>query len=148
MTARDHGPFRLFRDLSQEIEDTFDALIDKPWGRTGQADWTPPMDIEEVADAYYVTVDLPGVQADDIQLYVRPWEIEICGTRTFERASASAARIRIERGRGRFCRTFRLEHEIDPDRASSHCDNGVYRLRIAKQPYRENHAEGREERHT
>ena len=126
-------------NLEHEIEELFGHLIDRPWGRDGPVDWLPPVDIDETPDAYEVSMDLPGVCADDIELHLRPFEIEICGTRSTRRSSASATRVHAERTTGRFCRTFALQHEVVPDSAQSRCAEGILRVRIKKRRYPENH---------
>jgi len=77
-------------------------------------------------------VDLPGVGAHDVHVRVRPWQIEICGRREAARSARAARRVLVERTVGRFCRTFRLEHEVDPDATETRCEHGVCRIRLRK----------------
>jgi len=130
-------PVLRFWDLKREIDEAFDNLIDEPWGRTARAQWLPAVDIDETPDAYIVTIDLPGVCADDVELRIHPWEIEIRGTRTTTRSVESARRILTERSVGRFHRKFKLEHAVDPNTAESECKDGLYRLEVKKRSRRE-----------
>jgi HSP20 family protein len=123
---------RRFLDLEREIEEAFGALIDEPWGRTFPAEWSPAVDIDETPEAYIVSVDLPGVCADAIELHIRPREIEIRGTRTVSQSIASATRIHTERVSGRFRRRFPLEEPVDPQSAKCECEDGVYQVRVRK----------------
>jgi HSP20 family protein len=132
MTESDWTPMRPFLDLQREIDEVFGALIDEPWGRRGSTRWLPAVDIDETAEAYLVTVDLPGVCADDVQLHVRPREVEIRGTRVSSRSVASATRIHTERSAGHFRRTFPLDHPVDPETAESRCQDGVYQVKVKK----------------
>jgi len=132
MTSSDWLPIRGFPDLEREIEEAFGALIDEPWGRTARSEWTPAVDIDETQDAYVVTVDVPGVCANDIELHVRPQEIEIRGSRTSSRSIATATRVHTERVSGKFRRTFRLDEPVDPRSAECECEDGVYQIRVRK----------------
>lgn len=132
MTGSGWTHMHRFLDLKRDIEETFGSLIDEPWGRTPGAQWMPAVDIYETRDAYIVSVDLPGVGADEVELHVRTWEIEICGTRAASRTVASATRVHVERMVGRFCRTLALEHPVEPETAESRCADGVYEVSVKK----------------
>ena len=134
MTGAEWMPIRRFLDLEREIEEAFGFLIDEPWGRTLPAEWSPAVDIDETPESYIVSVDVPGVCADDIELHVHPREIEIRGTRTVSRSIASVTRIHTERVSGRFRRSFQLDDPVDPQSAECECEDGVYRVRVRKQP--------------
>lgn len=125
-------------DLRRELEDAFDALIDTPWGRSPNGPWMPAVDIEETEKAYYVTVDLPGVCTDDVQLRVRRREIDIRGSRSAVRRMETAHRIHTERITGHFRRTFHLNHAVEPESATWRCAEGVYEVEIKKRPEDEN----------
>ena len=125
------SPLHKWLDFRHDIEDTFSNLIDQPWGRN-RPDWVPQVDIDETTDAYVVTIDLPGVCEDEVELHVEARRIEIRGTRTYTETRASATRIHTERTVGRFRRGFRLEHAVDPDSATSRYSDGVYEITIKK----------------
>jgi HSP20 family protein len=132
MTESERTPTRRFLDLEREVEEAFGSLIDEPWGRRTRPEWVPAVDVDETRDAYIVTVDVPGVPADDIELRVRPREVEIRGTRTSSRSIATAARIHTERVSGGFHRTFRLDDPVDPQSAKCEYKDGVYEVRVRK----------------
>lgn len=121
-----------FLDPEREIEEAFGVLIDEPWGRTEQPRWAPAVDIDETEEAYIITIDVPGVCTDDIELRVRPREIEIHGTRTSSYSVATSTRIHTERVSGAFRRTFPLDNPVDPQSAECDCEDGVYQVRVRK----------------
>ena len=132
MTGSDWALMRRFMDLERELDDAFDSLIDGPWGRGERAEWNPAVDIEDTGDAYLVTVDVPGICGDQIELRLGPREIRIRGQRSSSRSVATATHIHRERVTGQFVRTFRLAEPIDTGSAKCQCENGVYQVRVRK----------------
>ena len=132
MEESDWVPILRFLDLKREIDEAFGTLIDEPWGRTMRAFWMPAVDIDETADAYIVTIDLPGLCEDDVELHVRPTQIAIRGTRVAARTVASAVRVHTERVVGHFHRQITLPRAVDPDTAEIRCDRGIYQIRLKK----------------
>ena len=68
--------WELFEDLRAAQDELLQASLGRGWRPTGRqhysdagtAVWTPAVDISERKDAYLVTVELPGVKADDVEL--------------------------------------------------------------------------------
>jgi HSP20 family molecular chaperone IbpA len=71
--------------------------------------WEPPVDVVESANRLYVTVALPGVEAETISLSRDEEAMTICAHRAFPVGAASGARIRaLEIPHGRFERRVPL----------------------------------------
>ena len=121
-----------FSDLQREIDETFARIIDEPWGRAGESDWTPAIDIVETAEGYIISVDLPGICEDEVHVRVQPAAVEIHGSRICEQTVRGAKRIRTERMSGRFRRTVDCGRPVDPDSVTCHCRDGVYEIRLQK----------------
>ncbi len=145
MKYSDWMPIRIFLDLELEFEEVFEALIDEPWGRTFCAEWSPAVDIDETPNCYIFTVDLPGTRADTVEIRIRPWEVEIRGTRTPARYDAPATRIHTERVSGRFRRRFAMEEPVDPKSAECESENGVYQVRVLKLREKNDHKREKED---
>jgi len=99
----------------------------------GPTGWTPPVDLLETAESYLVTVELPGLTQDDIQLEVHEGRLTISGIRR-ERESSCEQYHRIERGHGNFSRTFQLPLPVDTDRISADLRDGVLTVTCPKSP--------------
>ena len=50
------------------FDDRFDRLIERAFGRERQAPWMPAMDVYETEDKVVVSVELPGMTADDVEV--------------------------------------------------------------------------------
>jgi HSP20 family protein len=69
----------------------------------GPAGWTPPVDLLETPDAYVLSIELAGIDQDEVQLQLRDGRLTIAGARR-ERKSAFEQYHQIERGHGSFSR--------------------------------------------
>ena len=84
-------------------------------GRT----WLPPVDVREFEDRFDFVVDVPGVDAGQLDITVDDGVLTLSG----ERAANGAGELRrSERAGGRFERRFRL-----PDAVASEDPNATYR---------------------
>jgi HSP20 family protein len=66
-------------------------------GRATAAAWAPALDISERKDAYLVTVELPGVEADDLEITLEDGLLTIQGERHFAHDSSEQQFHRVER---------------------------------------------------
>jgi HSP20 family protein len=114
---------RLFRDFFQD------------WGldtAVATEGWAPPMDVEENADEFVVTTELPGVDRNDVQITAIDNELSIRGEVRSEEETNERAWHARERRRGTFFRTLRLPVNVDTDKVKASFANGVLRLQLPK----------------
>src|ERR1700758_2728083 len=74
--------------------------------------WTPPADLYETANAFVLTIEVPGLARDQIEIHAEESRLVIRG----ERSSAQVPceqHHRVERGHGRFARSFAFPEPID-----------------------------------
>jgi HSP20 family protein len=96
-----------------------------------EAGWMPPMDLSELADRYVVTVEVAGILREDIQIVVQDGKLTLKGER--RAADTDSVRFeRVERGHGRFVRTFALPGAVDAASVSADLQNGVLTITIPK----------------
>jgi HSP20 family protein len=96
-----------------------------------EAGWMPPVDLYEAPDRYVVTAEVAGLSREDIQIHIQEGKLTLRGERP-ARDSQSARFDRVERGHGRFARTFALPHAVDPAAISADLQNGVLTIDIPK----------------
>jgi len=96
--------------------------------------WTPPVDLYETAGEYVLTAELPGLSRDEIEIHAEEFRIVIRGARSAAPAGDIACEQfhRVERGHGRFSRTFTLPEAIDVDRISADLKDGLLTVSIPK----------------
>ena len=92
--------------------------------------WTPPVDLYETGSEYVLIAELPGLSRDEIEIHAEDNRIILRGAR----ASAVPCEQyhRVERGHGRFSRTFALPDAIAVDGVSADLKDGVLTVTIPK----------------
>ena len=91
----------------------------------------PAVDVVETLESYLVIVELPGVDEDDIDIFVHPDALVVSGRRRcieVEGARWHAAEIRY--GAFRFC--VPLPADADPDAIAASAARGLLRISIQK----------------
>ena len=109
---------------------TFNTLTRRP---ALAADWTPAVDIVELADRYLLTADLPGVSPDDIEIQLKDHVLTLEGARSGV-APEGGRRQHAERRTGRFQRRFTLPATIDGDAIEARSVHGTLEITVPKLP--------------
>jgi len=94
--------------------------------------WAPALDISERKDAYLVTVELPGVDADDLEITLEDGLLTIQGERHFAHDSSEQHFHRVERRYGAFRRSITLPAHVMADGIEAWTDNGVLEILVPK----------------
>lgn len=115
---------KLGRDLQQFVERVV-PLVDE-----GQ-DFTPACDITETDSEFGISLDLPGVQKDEIDLRVANKVLSVKGERQTDSA-VEPRYVRRERKYGVFSRSFALPDDVDTEQIEANFDNGVLSIRVPK----------------
>jgi HSP20 family protein len=101
-------------------------------GRAETTAWAPALDISERKDAYLVTVELPGVEADDLEITLEDGLLTIQGERQFTSESSEEQFHRIERRYGAFRRSITLPAQVQAEQIEASFDNGVLQIVVPK----------------
>jgi HSP20 family protein len=94
--------------------------------------WAPALDISERKDAYLVTVELPGVEADDLEITLEDGLLTIQGERQFTQESSEQQFHRVERRYGAFRRSITLPAHVMAEGIEATVDNGVLQIMVPK----------------
>ena len=97
--------------------------------------WTPPVDLYETAAEYVLTAELPGLSRDQIDIHAEDNRIVIRGARgTTNRGRDIPCEQyhRVERGHGRFSRTFTLPEPIDVNAVAAELKDGILTVTMPK----------------
>lgn len=88
----------------------------RPGGAEGPSPrWEPPVDIVETDEAIWITVALPGVAAEDLEVVIEGDQLRVAGRRSLPAAFRRAMVHRLELPFGRFERRIRLPaRRIEP----------------------------------
>jgi HSP20 family protein len=99
----------------------------------------PQVDIKEVKDAFKISVELPGIEIEDIDLEVNDSEelngkvLIISGKKESEKSTQEEDNYYLmERNYGYFRRSFALPNSVDEDNISANFKNGVLHVVMPK----------------
>jgi HSP20 family protein len=96
---------------------------------TAAAEYTPPLDVVETESAIELLLDVPGVQAADIEIVFAQNVILITGTKRATFCEDREAGFHMaERAFGRFARAVSLEGAYDTAHASATLRDGELRV--------------------
>jgi HSP20 family protein len=101
-------------------------------GQATTTAWAPALDISERKDAYLVTVELPGVEADDLEITLEDGLLTIQGERHFAQESSEQQFHRVERRYGAFRRSITLPAQVQAEQIEASFDNGVLQIVVPK----------------
>ena len=101
-------------------------------GGSDALSWSPPIDIYETDDSFVVTVEIPGVEGNDVRVEVSGSELSISGNRGFDAVCSKESYHRLEGVRGRFRRSFSLPEPLDSARVTANLKDGVLRVVLPK----------------
>jgi HSP20 family protein len=135
-------PFQDLRSTQEErAQDQMDRLFAQAFGLHGQWQsatgastraWAPALDISEGTDAYLVTVELPGVKLDDLQITMEDGLLTIQGERQVTSESSEEQYHRLERSSGAFRRAITLPAHVMADAVNASMEDGVLRILVPK----------------
>jgi HSP20 family protein len=94
--------------------------------------WAPALDISERKDAYLVTVEVPGVEPEDLDITMEDGLLTIKGERQFTSESSEQQYHRVERRYGAFRRSITLPAQVQADHIEATFDSGVLQIVVPK----------------
>ena len=100
--------------------------------RLQYSSWAPHVDIFEDKESILLKVELPEVEAKDVEITAEGNTLTLRGERKLERADQRDSYTRIERTYGTFSRSFTLPNTIDLEHISAETHNGVLRVTLPK----------------
>jgi HSP20 family protein len=101
-------------------------------GRATTTAWAPALDISERKDAYLVTVELPGLKPEDLDITMEDGLLTIKGERQFTSESSEQQFHRVERRYGAFRRSITLPAQVQADHIEATFDLGVLQIVVPK----------------
>jgi HSP20 family protein len=101
-------------------------------GSRGAQGFVPAVELSENDESYAITVELPGVSKDDIQVDLREGMLVVHGEKRSEREEKKERGRYLERSYGSFSRTFTLPSDADSERMEASFKDGVLTIRIPR----------------
>ena len=124
------SPWQEMERLRREMNRLFAGLPASAGGVAAPV--YPAMNVWTNEDGAILTAELPGVNADDIEISVEGDTLTLSGNRQPDEMPEQATYHRRERGHGRFSRVFRLPFPIDSGKVDAAFEKGVLRVSLPR----------------
>ena len=122
-------------DRLTSLRDELDRLFDfaSPTRDSGLfSGWTPALDVFDDKDHLTVTVELPGLKKEDINLSLHDGVLTVSGERKTEREQKEGETFRSERYFGRFQRSVTLPTAVDGGKVNAAYKDGILTVTLPK----------------
>lgn len=130
MKLVNYAPFNEFNRLARTMDDMF-GLWNTERSRTDH--WAPAVDVKEEADRIVLTMDLPGIKKEDINLKMENRVLTIEGERKAEEKKDAERYYQVERRYGKFSRAFTLSDKVAVDEVDAKYEDGVLTIALKKE---------------
>ena len=123
---------RPWPSLRNEMNRLFDDFLTQdflPQPFRGVGEWTPALDISETEEAVVIKAELPGLEANDVEVTLQDHVLTIKGEKKEEKSKNFH---RVERSYGQFERSFRLPTAVKGDKVEAAFKNGVLAVELPK----------------
>lgn len=124
-------PLRELEEVQHEMNRLFDSLITLPHDGFGSA-FVPPVELEETPDAYTVKLEVPGMEANDLDIQATAESISISGERRSETKTEEKGITRSEFRYGKFQRVIPLPGRINNQAVEAEYKDGILALTLPK----------------
>ena len=120
------GPLNLVRQWDTD----FDDVVRRTFGNTLATGFVPSTDITREGNDALVTVELPGVEASDVDIEVLDGRLTISGKRSAKHESTEKGFVHREIRSGSFRRQFGLPKGVTAERIEAEFGNGLLTVRV------------------
>lgn len=134
---RQEGPLTTHNDIDDIWRAFSEQLFDGARSRlpaTFQTRGVPPMNVSESEQHFNVSLELPGMDAKDINIEVMGNQLHIFGERKWEEEKKGKEYHRVESQYGSFSRTLVLPENLRLDRESIEAtfQKGILEIKVPK----------------
>jgi HSP20 family protein len=131
------SPTGLARQFRSEFDRLFDRFIVNPWSWTddeqgGTMMWSPTIDIGETDGEITVRAEVPGLDAEDLQISIAENVLTISGEKKDETEDKGKDFYHCESRYGSFRRIVELPAQIESQKVTAECADGVLTVHIPR----------------
>jgi len=124
-------PFREIDALQREMNRLFDSLTADMTSLSNGA-FMPAAELHETANAIHLKLEVPGIDAKDLDIQVSADAVSVSGERKSESTSEDKGVKRTEFRYGRFQRVFQLPARIQNDHVTADYKDGILTITLPK----------------
>jgi len=123
-----------YLSLRNEMERLFDGFLSSSFApaQFDTRSFNPQMDVSENDKEIKVSVELPGMEEDDVQVSISHHGLTISGEKKAEKEDKGQNYYRLERSYGSFSRNIPLPEGINEDKIEAMFKKGVLHITLPK----------------
>lgn len=129
MIVRYWQPWREMESLSRQIDQIFDELVSTT---TPEPVWTPAIELKDAGNALVLRVQLPGIDANALDVQVAKQGVSISGEQHREQKTEEKGYFKSEFRYGKFRRVVPLPVAIENDKVQAEYKDGILNLTLPK----------------
>lgn len=122
-----HSSRPQYSSWEKELERFFDVFSDN------ETHFAPACEIHDEEKMYTISLDIPGLRQEDIEIEVKDNHLHITGERKTEKKTEKNNVLRSERRYGKFSRVFSLPQNVNSDAIEASFENGVLEVALPKE---------------
>ena len=128
-----YNPWSEMNSLQRQLNRLFDdALTPANWDNFGNLSKVPAAELTEKDDALHLKLEVPGMEAKDLDIQVMADRVAISGERKSETKSEENGRTRSEFRYGKFQRVIPLPARIQNTNVTADYKDGILNLTLPK----------------
>jgi len=125
-------PFREVESLQREMNRLFESLTSTEEGGHNAIAFMPAAEMHETSNTIELRLEIPGMEAKDIDIRVTEQAVAITGERQSETKTEQSGMTRSEFRYGKFQRVIPLPARVQNDQVKADYKNGVLSLSMPK----------------
>ena len=128
-----YNPWQEMNSLQRQLNRLFDdALTPDNWNDFCNLSKVPAAELNETDDALHLKLEIPGMEAKDLDIQVMADRVAISGERKSETKSEEDGRTRSEFRYGKFSRVIPLPARIQNTNVTADYKDGILNLTLPK----------------
>ena len=128
-----YNPWQEMNSLQHQLNRMFDdALTPENWENFGNWSNSPAAEIIDKEDAFHLKLEVPGIEAKDLDIQVMKDRVAIAGERKSETKSEANGSVRSEFRYGKFQRVIPLPAHIQNTDVTADYKDGILNLTLPK----------------
>lgn len=126
------SPIREIENLQREMNQLFDTLSPTVNNQSRGVAFIPAVEVSETPEGIHLKIEVPGMEAKDLDVQVTSEAVAISGERKTETRQEGDGMVRSEFRYGKFQRVIPLPARIQNDKVEAEYKDGVLNLRLPK----------------
>ena len=128
-----YNPWQEMSHLQRQLNRLFDdALIPETWSDFSNLSKVPAVELTENNDSLNLKLEVPGMEAKDLDIQVTADRVSISGERKSETKSEENGRTHSEFRYGKFSRVIPLPYKIQNTHVTAEYQDGILSLTLPK----------------